>query len=68
METELPFARWVPLHEVLPLLRERMAVNDGGRFILARWDCKYLNLRLDMRTGMVRIEPGQSTSAGGRTP
>lgn len=54
----LPLHEWVSLTEILPLLRERMAINDGGKFILGDWTCKYLDARIDMRTGAVYLKPG----------
>jgi hypothetical protein len=58
MTIRLPMLEWVSLHEVMPLLRERMAVNDGGVFILDDWRCKYIDARIDMRTGHVYLRPG----------
>jgi hypothetical protein len=50
--------QWQPLNDLLPRLRERMAVNDGGKFILENWNCKYVEIRLDMRIGVAYVIPG----------
>lgn len=44
--------------QLLEELTPRMAINDGGDFILSHWDWKYANVRIDMRTGMCYCEPG----------
>jgi hypothetical protein len=57
-DVESLLGKWLPLDDVLPTLRENMAVNDGGVFILERWDCKYIDIRLDMRVGATYARPG----------
>lgn len=54
----LPTMEWARFDHALPLIRERLAVNDGGKFILDNWNCKYLDVRIDMRTGNLFIKPG----------
>jgi hypothetical protein len=61
-EQQIPFDRWVSLDEALPLLRERMGFNDGGRYISTHWGCKYINARIDMRTGAVYLKPGNEAA------
>jgi hypothetical protein len=59
-DLESLLGQWVPLNDLLPKLRECMAVNDGGVFILRRWDCKYIDIRLDMRIGTAYAKPGSN--------
>jgi hypothetical protein len=33
--------------------------NDPS-FVMGRWDCKYVNLRIDMRTGAAILSPGNT--------
>ena len=56
--SDLLLNQWQPLNDLLPRLRERMAVNDGGKFILENWNCKYVEIRLDMRIGVAYVIPG----------
>jgi hypothetical protein len=63
----LPLREWVVLDRILPALRHRYAVNNGASFISQHWDCKYLNLRLDMRTGQCYITPGNPSLVPGPT-
>lgn len=53
----LPMEAWVPLAEVMPLLAERMMVN-GSNWIIGEWKCKYIDARIDMRTGCVYLKAG----------
>lgn len=57
-KNELNLRQWQRLDEVLPKLFGRMGYNDGGVFITANWDCKYIDARIDMRTGAVYLKPG----------
>lgn len=61
--TEPPSGRWMPLGELLAELTPRMGANDGGTFILEHWDWKYANVRIDMRTGMAYVVPGNVPAA-----
>lgn len=48
---------WISLERAYQFLRERLSI-DGSDFITERWDCKYINARVDMRTGRVLLTPG----------
>lgn len=50
---------WMPSHELLTWLRQRMMVNNPD-FVLKNWDCKYVNMRIDMRTGQAIASPGNT--------
>lgn len=65
-QQDLKLLQWQPLEEVLPKLRERMALNDGAEFITQHWDCKYIDARIDMRTGAVFLKPGNVRTADTR--
>lgn len=51
---------WITLAEAYNFLRSRI-LADGDEFILASFDCKYINARIDMRTGKVLLTPGNTT-------
>lgn len=48
---------WLDVDQQIAWLKERMMFNDP-RFVLDNWDCKYVNLRIDMRTGAAILSPG----------
>jgi len=50
---------WLPLDEQVSWLKDRM-IRNGSYFVLSHWDCKYVNLRIDMRNGMAIISPGNT--------
>lgn len=49
---------WHSLTDAFSAIVERLAANDGGKFILDNWNCKYIDVRIDMRTGNTYIQPG----------
>ena len=49
---------WHPLRE-LDSVRQFMMVN-GSHTVLNNWDIKYLDLRMDMRSGYFLIKEGNS--------
>ena len=53
----LVFHDWQPLRTAILALEERMMTRDP-QFILDHWDCKYVDARIDMRTGAVYLKPG----------
>jgi len=58
------FNRWMDLGEAVKLLRPRMMVKDPS-WVLDDFSArKYLNLRLDMRVGLVYILPGNAEQPG----
>jgi len=50
---------WVNLHTVLDFIEENLMTNNP-RFVLDDWDCKYINIRVDMRTGKAYLTPGNT--------
>ena len=48
---------WIPFSDAVDFI-EKHTLESGNSFILEEWDCKYINARIDMRTGMVRLSPG----------
>ena len=50
--------RWVRFEDMVKELDPKYSFRDGGKFLLDNWDCKYLDMRLDVRTGAVYIKPG----------
>ena len=55
---ELPEG-WHDLGRQVAWIRERLMTNDPS-FVMGRWDCKYVNLRIDMRTGAAILSPGNT--------
>lgn len=53
----LQMGEWVPLGEALRGIEARFMFRDP-RFVLDNWDCKYLDVRIDMRTGSAYVKPG----------
>ncbi len=53
----LRFDEWQPLDAAASAIRER-TLASGSDFLQRNWDCKYLDARIDMRTGAVRLVPG----------
>lgn len=53
---------WIPLGQGFGWIADRLMLKTP-EFILNNWDCKYVNARIDMRTGSVRLEPGNVNSA-----
>ena len=52
---------WQPFSAIDGLKKHVMA--DGGRLVMDNWDAKYLNIRMDMRTGNVLISEGNIRDA-----
>lgn len=48
---------WWPLRDAVEWLTQRLICN-GSRFVLDNWNCKYIDARIDMRTGAVLLRPG----------
>lgn len=59
----IKFCEWVPFEETIEALRERMMVN-GSLWILDEWKAKYINARIDMRTGQIRLTFGNALGEG----
>lgn len=55
--TSIVFGEWVPIDQAYNFLTERVMLKNP-RFILDNWDCKYISIRVDMRTGMALVNPG----------
>lgn len=53
----LRLGEWQPLHQAEIRIRERL-MTTNPEFVLRNWDCKYINMRVDMRTGNVVMTPG----------
>lgn len=49
---------WQAFYDASEWLKARFAVTNGPSFILNNFDCKYINARIDMRTGQMQIVPG----------
>lgn len=50
---------WLPLSEGFRWIRDRLLANDGGKWALESFSQrKYINARIDMRTGSVYLTPG----------
>ena len=47
---------WHPLKEVISFIYANL-MSRNPRFVLDNWDHKYINLRIDMRTGATKIMP-----------
>jgi hypothetical protein len=62
MSDHLP-AGWITLGQAYNFLRARI-LADGDHFILDHFDCKYINARIDMRTGKVLLAPGNTPPPG----
>lgn len=58
---------WLPFDEAVALLRSRLMTTDPS-YVLEHWDCKYVNVRVDMRTGNMLIAPGTAQRAVEPTP
>ena len=56
---EIIFGKWISLHKATKMLKERFMGRDPS-FVLDNWDCKYINARIDMRTGVVILFPGNT--------
>lgn len=54
-----PPANWITLEEAVQWIQPRLLAN-GSSFIHSNWDCKYVNVRVDMRTGFAFIMPGNT--------
>jgi hypothetical protein len=42
---------WIPIDEAIKFIKDNLMVK-GSRFILDNWNYKYIDLRIDMRTGL----------------
>ena len=51
---------WLPLSEVVREINKNIMPNNP-KFVLGNWDCKYINIRVDMRTGMALVKPGNKS-------
>lgn len=49
--------KWIGFIEAVGQLEKHLACN-GSNFILDNWKFKYVNARIDMRTGSTLLEPG----------
>lgn len=56
---ELPQG-WITFEEFSKWVQDRVMANgkQGVEFVLSNWNCKYVNARIDMRTGFVHLSPG----------
>jgi hypothetical protein len=54
----LRLGEWQPLGEAFAHISERLITTNGLDFLLHNWDCKYLNARIDMRSGSILLSPG----------
>jgi hypothetical protein len=50
-------AGWIPLKDAVKFINDNLMVADP-RGVLDDWDSKYLNVRIDMRTGAAFIKKG----------
>lgn len=55
--TELKMAQWHPFLQAVPALYARLACR-GSDFVMQQWPCKYIDARIDMRTGKFFLKPG----------
>ena len=47
---------WHPFKEVISFIYANL-MSRNPKFVLDNWDYKYINIRIDMRTGNTRIMP-----------
>lgn len=60
--TPLTMGERVEFDSAVLALRQRMMFRDP-KFVLDNWDCKYIDARIDMRTGAVWLKPGNDRAA-----
>ena len=56
-DDEIPFGKWISWPKATRLLEERFMGRDLS-FVFDNWDC--INARIDMRTGVVILFPGNA--------
>jgi hypothetical protein len=57
---------WISLSQGFDWIADRLMVKTP-EFVIKNWDCKYINARIDMRTGKVLLTPGNVRSETPRT-
>jgi hypothetical protein len=50
---------WMLLQTAVDFVKEH-TMDVDTRFVLDNWEYKYLNIRVDMRTGMATIQPANN--------
>jgi hypothetical protein len=58
---------WISFADGFEFLQSRLAVKNP-EFMLENWNCKYINARIDMRTGVMRLQPGNTSAAPSSAP
>ncbi len=53
----LKLNEWLPWSTAIPMI-DSMLLSNGSGFIHQNWICKYVNARIDMRTGHMILFPG----------
>lgn len=48
---------WIPLKDAVKFINDNLMITDP-RGVIDDWDSKYLNVRIDMRTGAAFIKKG----------
>lgn len=48
---------WIPLSQGFRWIADHLMLKTP-EFIINNWNCKYIDARIDMRTGSMRLEPG----------
>jgi hypothetical protein len=57
IEPKVP-SGWIPIETCLAWIKPRLMVSGDQRYVLDNWDCKYVEIRVDMRTGLATMRPG----------
>lgn len=57
-ELSRPDDEWWPLDAAVEWLRDRVAETG---WLARNWDCKYIDARIDMRTGAMYLRPGNTS-------
>lgn len=52
---------WIPLIEAVDFVNKNM-MSKNPRFVLDNWGHKYTHIRVDMRTGLAIILPGNKSA------
>ncbi|WP_026610722.1 hypothetical protein [Methylocaldum szegediense] len=52
---------WIPLIEAVDFVNKNI-MSKNPRFVLDNWDHKYTHIRVDMRTGLAIILPGNKSA------
>jgi hypothetical protein len=53
---------WMPFDAGVKFLADHLMVNEAT-WVLRHWNCKYVDVRVDMRTGSMLIRPGNERAA-----